>query len=243
VQLVHLGLFKFGQDNLLYRPEITFLYATLSSFHSEAFLRLHYVLLVYFQFLSFCVVRVLTAELLPGRRIIQLLLATALVGGFWGQYILDIDAWSQISCMPLIVFSLVLLIKLARTAGDSKKPHSAIKLAALYALAWVGIFYLYPEAAAFLLPAHVVRWLMAVWLLKLSVNWVRAGLVSLAGCGLLIPVLNNNLLFVIGQGRGSLAGFNWWTYFQAFFFGHGDMKLDLLAKILTLSPAPWEFTS
>src|SRR5258708_19570856 len=97
----------------------------------------------------------------------QRLLATALVAGFWGQYILDIDAWSQISCMPLIVFSLVLLIKLVRTARDSKKRHSTTKLTALYALAWVGMFYLYPEAPTFLLPAHAVSWLMAICLLKL----------------------------------------------------------------------------
>ena len=102
-QISRHGLFKFGQDNLLYRPQITFLYGALSSFHLAAFLRLHYILLVYFQFLAFCAVRALAAELLPGRRIIPLLLATALVGGFWGQYILDIDAWSQISCMPVTV--------------------------------------------------------------------------------------------------------------------------------------------
>ena len=174
-ELVRHGLFKFGQDNLLYRPQITFLYGALSSFHPAAFLRLHYVLLVYFQFLAFCAVRALAAELLPGRRIIPPLLATALVGGFWGQYILDIDAWSQISCMPLTVLSLLLFIKLAETSGNSGNPHSAFKLITLYMLVWVGLFYLYPEAAGFLLPAHAMCWGIALCFFKLRVNWLTAG--------------------------------------------------------------------
>jgi hypothetical protein len=231
VQLVHLGLFKFGQDNLHYRPEITFLYASLSSFHSEAFLRLHYVLLVYFQFLSFCTVRALVVELLPGRRIIQLLLATALVGGFWGQYILDIDAWSQISCMPLIVFSLLLLIKLTQTIRSPEETHSVDKPLLLYALVWVGLFYLYPEAAGFLLPAHAICWAIAAGLFKLRVNWSTAGLATLAACILLLPIFDSNLLFLLGQGSGSLARYDWWTYFQAFLFGRDDVNPDLFSNV------------
>ena len=230
-ELVRHGLFKFGQDNLLYRPQITFLYSALSSFHPAAFLRLHYILLVYFQFLAFCAVRALAAELLPGRRIIPLLLATALVGGFWGQYILDIDAWSQISCMPLTVFSLLLFIKLAETGGNSGKPHSAFKLIMLYTLVWVGVFYLYPEAAGFLLPAHAICWGIALCFFKLRVNWLTAGFAALVACGLLLPVYDSNLVFLIGQGRGSLAGFDWWNYFQAFLFGRNGVNSGFFSTV------------
>jgi hypothetical protein len=230
-QLVHLGLFRFGQDNLLYRPEITFLYATLSYFNSEAFLRLHYVLLIYFQFLSFCAVRALTLDLLPGRRIIQLLLATALVGGFWGQYILDIDAWSQISCMPLIGLSLLLLIKLAQTTSNPEKPFPGAQLIFLYALVWVGMLYLYPEAACFLIAGHVICWVIAIRCFRLRINWLTAGLTALVACGLLLPVFDSNVLFLIGQGRGSLAGFDWWNYFQAFFFGRDGLNPDLFSNM------------
>jgi hypothetical protein len=230
-QLVQLGLFKFGQDNLLYRPEITFLYAALSFFHSEAFLRLHYVLLIYFQFLSFCGVRALASDLLPERRIIQLLLATALVGGFWGQYILDIDAWSQISCMPLIGVSLLLLIKLTQTTSNSGEPCHAAKLLSLYTLVWVGMLYLYPEAACFLIAGHAICWVVAICYFRLRINWLTAGLTALAAFGLLLPVFDSNVLFVIGQGRGSLGGFDWWTYFQAFFFGRDGLNPDLFSNI------------
>jgi len=230
-EFVRHGLFKFGRDNLLYRPEITFLYGALSSFHPAAFLRLHYILLVYFQFLAFCVVRALATELLPSRRIIALLLATALVGGFWGQYILDIDAWSQISCMPLAVLSLLILIKLTQTSANPEKPNSAVKLLGIYGLVWLGLFYLYPEAACFLLPAHAICWVIAVCSFKLRVNWLAACLAALGVCALLLPVFDSNLIFLTKQYNGSLAGFNWWTYFDAFYFAHGDVNKGLFSTI------------
>jgi hypothetical protein len=48
---------------------------------------------------------------------------------------------------------------------------------------------------------------------------------------LLLPVFDSNLLFLIGQGKGSLAGFDWWTYFQAFLFGRDGANLDLFSNV------------
>jgi hypothetical protein len=235
VELVRRGLFKFGQENLLYRPEITFLYAMLSSFYPGAFIRLDYVLLVYFQFLSFTAVRAVAAKLLPARRIIPVLLAAALVGGFWGQYILDIDSWSQSACTPLAVFSLLLLIKLTETASNSGTLHFAPKLLALYAIAWIGMFYLYPEAAGFLLPAHIVCWVVAAWFFGLRVSWFASGMTGLSVFGLLLPVFNSNVMFLIQQGGLSLSGLNWWMYFQAFFFGRDGVNHDLFSNAADLT--------
>jgi hypothetical protein len=234
VELVRRGLFKFGQENLQYRPEITFLYAMLSSFYPGAFIRLDYVLLVYFQFLSFTTVRAVAAKLLPTRRIIPLLLAAALVGGFWGQYILDIDSWSQSACMPLTVFSLLLLIKLTETASNSGTPHFAPKLLILYAVAWVGMVYLYPEAAGFLLPAHIVCWVVAAWFFRLRVSWFASAMTGLSVCGLLLPIFYSNVVFLIQQSGVSLSGLNWWRYYQAFFFGRDGVNRDLFSNAADL---------
>jgi hypothetical protein len=229
-ELVDHGCFQFGHDNLLYRPEVTFLYGMLSSYHLKAFLRLHYFLLVYFQFLAFFAVRALAAELLPSRRVIPFLLAAAIVGGFWGQYILDIDAWSQISCMPLIVLSLLLLIKLTQTTSQIESRYADAKLIIIYALIWVGMFYLYPEAAGFILPAHAICLIVAICFLKVRVNWRFVGLVALAAGALLLPVTKSNLAFLLWQAARTMAGFNWWIYFQAFLFGQGGMNHDFFSK-------------
>jgi hypothetical protein len=203
----------------------------LASFHVGAFLRLHYFLLVYFQFLTFCTVRALATQLLPGRRIMPFLLAAAVVGGFWGQYILDIDAWSQSSCMPLIALSLLLFIKLAQAAGSIERSPETLKLLILYALAWVGMFYLYPEAAGFVLPAHALCWIIGICLLRIRISWQSIGLTAIAAAGLLLPVTYSNLMFLVFQAKGTaLAGVTWWTYFQAFLVGQGGPNGDLFSK-------------
>jgi hypothetical protein len=43
-------------------------------------------------------------------------------------------------------------------------------------------------------------------------------------------VLNSNLLFLILQGRLSLAGYNWWLYYDAFFFSR-DTNPDFLSML------------
>jgi hypothetical protein len=93
-------------------------------------------------------------------------------------------------------------------------------------LVWVGMLYLYPEAAAFLIPAHAVCWAIAIFFFKLRLSWLTSGITALAACGLLLPVFHSNLVFLIGQGQGSFSGFNWWTYFQAFFFGRDSLNPD-----------------
>lgn len=230
-EIVRQGLFKFGQDNLMYRPEITFLYGALSSFCPVAFLRLHYFLLLYFQFLAFCALRALALELLPLRPLLCLLVSAAIVGGFWGQNILDIDAWSQLACMPLILLSLLLLIRIVQLERHSVEPSSPSTFLILYALIWVGMFYLYPEAASFLLPVHAICWGISICFFKAHLNWPTLILSVLGSCILLLPVFDSNLAFMARQYKGSLAGYNWWTYFDAFFFGRSGMDPDVLTAV------------
>ena len=53
----------------------------------------------------------------------------------------------------------------------------------------------------------------------------------MVACGLLLPVWDSNLLFLIGQGRGSLAGYDWWIYFQAFLFGRDGVNPDFFSNV------------
>lgn len=49
----------------------------------------------------------LARELVPRKPILAELLSAAIVGGFWGQYIVDINAWSQAAAMPCFLFVLL----------------------------------------------------------------------------------------------------------------------------------------
>jgi hypothetical protein len=247
--LVRLGFSKFGQDNLRYRPEIAILYDGLSLFSPGDFLRLHYTFLVYFCFLALCSVRLLASALLPSQKLTSVLLAGALVGGFWGQYILDIDAWSQIACMPILVLNLLLLLRLIHPIDSQKAPAYRLPVIMLYAVLWIGMFYLYPEAAVFLVPAHLFCFIIAAGFFRLRPNWSAAGIVVLSIFGFLAPVLDNNVAFLKDQAEGSFSSVTWWTYFQAFLGGNNGLKdgplanaVDFIAGILGIyfsTPGPW----
>jgi hypothetical protein len=106
-QLLDAGLFPVAADVLHVRPTVAILYAVLSNFAPSLFLGLNYVMLVYFQFLSLGVLWLMARELVPERPLTTLLLCVLIVGGFWGQYILDINAWSQetFRTKPASIFS------------------------------------------------------------------------------------------------------------------------------------------
>jgi hypothetical protein len=234
------GLFPYARDNLAYRPEITFLYGALSSFDPAGFLRLHYVLLLYFQFLSFCGTWALASELLTGRRIISILLAAGIVGGFWGQYVLDLDAWSQSAFMPLAVCGLILLIKLAQNGTSFGRPPQAAKLELVYTVVWLGLFYLYPEGACFALPGHAACLIAGSLLFRVLIPWRRFLMWGLAFCLGMVPVFWSNVLTLRDQTGYAFTSFDWWTYYDAFLKGNGGSTdlfsnaADFVAGILGL---------
>jgi hypothetical protein len=210
IDFVSRGLFPFSQVNLAYRPEISFLYSALSCFRPSAFLSLHYVFLVYFQFITFCGTCGLASEVLKGRhRIIAILLAAGVVGGFWGQYILDIDAWSQFAFMPLATCSLVLLIKILQNQTNAEKPDHSAKFSAVYCVSWIGLFYMYPEGAIFILVAHTGCFIAGLIFFRLRISW-RHFLISVSVfCCLMIPVLQGNVLFLKDQTNQALMSLDW----------------------------------
>jgi len=230
VSFLRLGLFPYAKDILAWRPEAEILYGALSELSPGNFLRLHYIFLIYFQFLSFCTVQALAVELLPSRKLIATGLAFALVGGFWGQYIVDINAWSQIAAMPLVVLSFVLLIRLFPSDRRQQTVQLPPRETLLYALSWLGIFYLYPEAAGFLLPGHLCCLFWGIYRYCLRSSWRFIGALAVIGAVLLIPVFKSNVLFLSRQSAVSVAGVNWWIYFQAFLFGNDGINPDFFAN-------------
>jgi hypothetical protein len=86
--------------------------------------------------------------------------AAAIAVGFPMQYVVDINAWSQLAAMPLALAALAMLaILLERPTGGAPPERRTARLASVAACGVLagGLMYLYPEIAAAYGPAAAPR--------------------------------------------------------------------------------------
>jgi hypothetical protein len=221
-EILEAGLFPFAATNLHLRPAITILYAVVSSFKNDAFLGLNYVMLVYLQFLALGVLWLIAKELLVEKPWQTLVLCVLIVGGFWGQYILDINAWSENGALPLLLMVLLLLLRsFSRERFTGEVP---LWSPTLFAIVITGAFYVYPEATAFFLPgmgaAIVIGFLKTRKTARLS-SLVIAAAVTVP---LVFAVKENNIDFLRNQVSQALNEVDWWKYFDTCLLGRDGIS-------------------
>jgi hypothetical protein len=221
-QILDAGLFPVAAQILNLRPTVAILYAVVSNFSPTKFLGLNYVLLVYFQFLSVGVLWLLARELVSGRPLSTLLLSVFIVGGFWGQYILDINAWSQEAALPLLLTAMLMVLR------SFSHERFAVGLAAWQPIAItilaIGAFYFYPEGTMFYLPGAAGAVAVGFWKTRriaMIGPLIAAGAVATV---LLFPVKESNIDFFFHQVGSALSEVDWWKYFDICFLGQDGIS-------------------
>jgi hypothetical protein len=217
-------LYEAAYSALTNRPSVQLLYAVFGRVAPGQAYRLYYAYLVGCFVQLLLVTLFIVRNLLPAASLFQVI-AVSLVYplGFWGQYVFDINAWSQIAAAPALLLMTALLIHSAvlREKGDSLA--EGLTVAAALAVTVAGAVYLYPEG--FLIYAAAVVPIAAG---TLVLRFVRARSISLtqlvplaglAGVGaawLYKPLL----VFLSAQVAFTSGGrVNWWQFFQVFFRG------------------------
>jgi hypothetical protein len=157
------------------------------------------------------------------------LLAAAYACGFWGQYSTDIDAWSAVASMPVLLSFWMLAMPLVAEEDESER---ARLIGVLGLLAGTGL-YLYPEATVFhsLMLAGLVGATEAWRLLKRRA-WRQAsgpapGRAALPVAAAMVSGFALALLFQRGTlgfaehqiGGAARLAVGWWTGFDAYLFG------------------------
>jgi hypothetical protein len=221
-QFLDAGLFPYAANNLSIRPTIAILYAVLTNFAPSLFLGLNYVMLVYFQFLSIGALWLTARELVAGKPLATLLLCVLIVGGFWGQYILDINAWSQEAAQPLLLVAMLMLLRLFSqerfTVGlNSWSPT-------VFALVQMGAFCFYPEATMFYLPGVAVALGVGFWMTKKTLKIRPLTPAATVTIVLLFAVKETNLDFLRGQAGAALLDVDWWKYFDVCLLGRDGIS-------------------
>ncbi|MBF0314555.1 MAG: hypothetical protein HQK50_12115 [Oligoflexia bacterium] len=220
------SLYLIAKDNLNVRPSVHILFALSGAFKPLLLYKLSYTFLATLFSFSALVVSRLCCKLELQKRSVLLpyLVGVVFVVGFWGQYIFDINAWSEIAALPFILLIVGELLCFEEI--------SYFRLSA-----WgVATLYLYPEILLFYSPALL---LVAILLRKSIGKKVLLAAITVVASGLFY--LDGTLAFVFKQARYGVGGGSFfWTYFQKFFFGKGDLVLELKAKadsyLLAMSP-------
>jgi hypothetical protein len=237
--LIRHPLYAFAQSQLDTRPAVNLLYALFSRFALASSYRLYYT------FLAGCLAQLALVLVFLVRSAVPkaspwLWLAAAAVFplGFWGQYSFDINAWSQLAALPMLLTMVALVL---HAASGPLLRGDALRVAGVLAVAIAGATYMYPEATAiyvavlgpFAVAAALLQMIRARRLaLRALVPVVGfAGVAAIA----LSPPLVRFLVAQFAAGVGVKR--DWWTYFQAFFFGRAvtsDHPTDFVAGVFGL---------
>ena len=132
------------QSNLESRPAVMVLFSVFGYLFGGKYLELAYVYNLFF-LLQLLLVLTWSTRLFGMKIRTGMLLSLIVCGGFWGQLIFDMNAWSHLAAMPLLVlFVTQSLHELSNTGENEWSPFFIISLMVLSSL------YLYPEATIFL---------------------------------------------------------------------------------------------
>ncbi|HEY6034200.1 MAG TPA: hypothetical protein VIV58_08075 [Kofleriaceae bacterium] len=232
LQLLRNPLFTVAQGQLDQRPSVHELYALFSRVAPGQAYRLYYTFLIWFMAQLVLVMLFVARNVLPrAPPWTWLAIAVAFPLGFWGQYVVDIDAWSQIASAPLLfaMFGFVLL------APNAWSRRDAWRIAGGLALACAGAVYLYPEgffiSCAALIPVGTVA---IAWPMLRARRFELARVIPLTGfAGVVASALYPPVLhFLIQQVMWSAGNrMPWWQFFQRFFVGRDDVWGDGFARV------------
>lgn len=150
----------------------------------------------------------------------------AYVVGFWGQYIFDINAWSQMASLSLLLAFIIGYIRLLQKLADPliRGSKSIVSEYVIVGLLAAGAFLFCPENASvqvmLLLVATVLWWIVVRkaprfidMLLLVAFSIVVLLIASIPNWGGTVNFLIQQTEFGIGQNP------TWWDYFDRYWFG------------------------
>ena len=219
-----------AKGNAVSRPSIMILWGMLSEPLGGEALRLGV------GFLAVLIWMVIPAFAFAAANLLQLSPVRSFVAGavfsvgFWGQYILDLNAWSQVASVAVLIVCVVLVLKLVQDRDVAFDPKTALGFGVLAG----GATYLYPEGTAFYIPGLGVVLLIGAWVAR---RWT-GGMTTLTVAGVVALVLvlghyDGTIDFVLRQFSGVVGDPpDWWRYFQAYLSGNDGWSRNLEANLI-----------
>ncbi len=219
------------------RPGVDILFATLSAPLHRSMFRISYTYLVYLAIFLFFGSAFLSLNLSNLGLERGILIATAITGGFWGQFSIDLNAWSQLSSQGPALLSVALASRwMARNFGSKNVPqYFNLRAMLAWTLSLSGCAFLYGEITAFFAAVYIGFTLVACTLPRLCLRKKTLAPLGIPlGMGLclllVLPVFRPTLGYVSGMYRGA-AFADWWNNFYSFLSGReGVFNLPIVWK-------------
>ncbi len=210
------------------RPPAAMVLAAFADLTQTSVIERSYAYIAALQALMFFPATFLILNLFRAPVWIAVLGAAALTLGFSMQYVVDINAWSQLAAMPNAVLCVALVSILLQPEAADTAPflQRAVRWMFIISPLAVFLFYTYPEitvpygaalcgmVAFFLLSLRLAKKTSSIGLENLAIATASAAL------GLICAIyLNDTVKYLIGQGTDGATSVEWWRYYQAYLFG------------------------
>jgi len=149
---------EYGQNSLSGRPAVITLYAVATYLFRGSVVQLPYIYLCFFIAQGILAVTWVSRRVLNEDKYwIPIFVGAASGLGFWGQYLIDQNWWSQISATPLLILLVYGVFHRARMTDSLGLRHDIF-----LGMLLTSSVYLYPEGVAFLIPGIISTWLMTL---------------------------------------------------------------------------------
>lgn len=204
---------RLAADQLHARPAVAIVLASLRPRFFRSAAEASYPYLALLQTLTLFGILFAVRNIFRAGRTIGLLIATAFAVGFFSQYVVDINAWAELSTLGLTptCVTLVYLISSGTVGAAAVAP---------LALTAGGILYLYPEAAP-ICAAVSLAVVIGFLLLQPAERAHRARCIAAAAIAALLiclPAWNSTVMYLTRQLALGPAPWEWVVAYNRFYF-------------------------
>lgn len=223
------NLFRTGVANIYVRPSAHMLYALVVQILPQYFYKLHYIFLITAMLMTAFTIAFMVTNIFKVSIMRGLVISLFFIFGFYGQYALDINSWSQIISYQVLIVSIVLVI-LSLSAGTN------IRLSMLIGIFLSASLYIYPESTTFHAPAFLALLCFPIFLIlikKIKRNEINYTPVFF---GVLICVIMSLFFFkatvglIVSQFKVTLE-VDWWQYFHSYIYGRDGLNDNVVLNI------------
>ena len=147
--------------------------------------------------------------------------AACLVIGFFGQLVMDINAWGELAGIPVAVATFALFVRITSDRSPSLSWAASLFPAAPTAVLVAGLLYLYPEItpvyAMAIIGAAIVSLIMVRSLLSVGRLAVMA-LGAAGGLALCLPFLTGTVGSLLKQTSQTASPIGWALFYSGYIF-------------------------
>jgi hypothetical protein len=211
------------------RPSVNIIHEAFRPIFFATTLDSAYAFLCYLQILTLLGFAFATRAIFGATIAASFLSSAALCVGFFGQYVFDINAWSQLAATPILIITFAILT--LTYGGYVRGALQHARVAAPLAASLSAVAFIYPEMLVLILGITGAIALAALIFSRSA--WLPAtatvGAAAIAALLTCVPIWTNTISFLYRQLTfAPTAPIGWFYYFDAYLFGSDGTSIKIV---------------